>query len=821
MKLKKILSLLLAAACVTVALPSCGGKTEKPKLTNVFKETRLKLPEEYENSENFYIGQLYSAGGKVIGDCNVYDDETGEHREFLLPISEDGSVGMEVDLALVESDNGWMNMNSLSIDENGVATALINKIEWSENGSTQTYILRQYDLSTGKYTDTLLDFPEDENGDRFYANYFQTAADGTVILGSWNGIKLFRDGKFVDLDLGGDAATGNLQVNGIMPCGGKVYVSVVTYRDNENDTTCYEIDTANAKLGEEIDIGSTSFNFDSWNTKLGPGYDFYNSDQNGVYGCTLKDGSKVEVLNFINSDIDSSLFDNYAVLSQDKFMAIGYDSDLGTNTLTLCTRVPEDQIAEKIIITLATNNLYYNVRKKILNFNKSSDTYRITVTDYSQYNTNDDYSLGGSRFDMDLIAGKIPDIILVTPDMNYDSYVAKGLFIDLYKLMEADESFNKDDYLENIFKAYEINGKLYSLVPSVHLQTFAAKTSLLDGIKHWNAAEFMQYVKSHPEIQAFDYDFNRTTFINYMLRWSRDSFIDADTGVCHFDSDEFKNLLEFTKSLSTDNFWDSVDYGDRGDDFWQEYRSRYVDDRVLLAEVNFYNIEDTYKSLLYYTLKGEFTFVGFPSDDGNGASFYSDNEYCISARSKNKEGAWEFLKTLINEDSQMPVKSKWGYWDMPVNGIPVLKKAVDKIFENAMTPPDDNNNGGIIIGKYDSVLSSTVETSTETTSVETETTEAVNDSEVDNDGDGIIDENDVIDVPDVDYEDPYRTPLTQAQVDQIRELLEGTTHISRYDKTLIDIVTEEASAYFSGQKSLDETARIIQNRVSTYVNESR
>lgn len=855
MKLKKILSLLLAVTCVAVALPSCG-KTEKFKLTNVFKETRLKLPDEYTNNDNFYMNQLFTSGGRVIAQCNEYNSETGGSREYLLEIHEDGSVGMDIDLGLENTDNSWMNLNGISFDENGGATALINKYQYDENGSNQTYFLRQYDLSTGKYTDTSLDFPQDdENGDRFYPNYFVSAADGTVLIGSWNGVKLLRDGKFVDLDIGGDSSTGSTEVNGFMPCGGKIYVSIASYSETGSDTTCYEVDTVNAKLGEEIDIGNTSFYFDSWSTKFGPGYDFYNSDANGVYGCTLKDSSKVEVINFINSDIDSNLFNNYAVISQDKFMATGYDSDLGTNTLSLYTRVPDDQIAEKTIITLATNNLYYSMRKKILNFNKSSDTYRITVTDYSQYNTNDDYTLGTTRFNTDLIAGKIPDIILVNGDMNYSSYVSKGLFTDLYQLMEADESFHKEDYLENVFKAYEVNGKLYSLVPSVQLQTFAAKTSLLDGITHWNASEFMQYVKNHPEIQPFDYDTNRDMFINYMLRWSRDSFIDADTGECHFDSDEFKALLEFAKSLSTDDFWSSVNNEQRGDDFWQEYRNRYADNRVLLTQVNFYDLVDAYKNLMYYTLKEDATFVGFPSDNGNGASFYSDFEYCISSRSKNKEGAWEFLKTLISEDAQMPVKSKWGYWSTPVDGIPILKKAVDLILENGMTPPE-NDDSRITIGKYDLLASSVVSTSSETASAETETTdekkvatsndtasaetetaettEAVDDGEaVDVNGDGIIDENDVaedtassdgdivIDDPIIDYEDPYNTPLTQAQVDQIRALLEGTTQIARADEKLNNIVTEEASAYFEGQKSLDDTVRIIQNRASTYISESR
>ena len=163
---------------------------------------------------------------------------------------------------------------------------------------------------------------------------------------------------------------------------------------------------------------------------------------------------------------------------------------------------------------------------------------------------------------------------------------------------------------------------------------------------------------------------------------------------------------------------------------------------------------------------------------------------CISERSKNKEGAWEFLKSLINEDAQMPVKSKYGYWSNPTDGFPILKAALDKLAEIAMTKQDSG-----IIAYATSVVAET--TSEETTSEET------------------------TEEPDIDYNDPWSTPLTQAQVDKIMDVIKNTTQVARYDTKLTDIINEEAAAYFNGQKSLDETAKIIQNRASTYINESR
>lgn len=41
------------------------------------------------------------------------------------------------------------------------------------------------------------------------------------------------------------------------------------------------------------------------------------------------------------------------------------------------------------------------------------------------------------------------------------------------------------------------------------------------------------------------------------------------------------------------------------------------------------------------------------------------------------------------------------------------------------------------------------------------------------------------------------------------------------DQNIANIINEESGAFFAGQKSAEETARIIQNRVSVYIGEIR
>ena len=63
--------------------------------------------------------------------------------------------------------------------------------------------------------------------------------------------------------------------------------------------------------------------------------------------------------------------------------------------------------------------------------------------------------------------------------------------------------------------------------------------------------------------------------------------------------------------------------------------------------------------------------------------------------------------------------------------------------------------------------------------------------------------------------------LTQADIDQILALINATTGVYDYDTEILDIVSQEVSAYFAGDKDVKATADMIQSRVNLYVQEQR
>ena len=67
----------------------------------------------------------------------------------------------------------------------------------------------------------------------------------------------------------------------------------------------------------------------------------------------------------------------------------------------------------------------------------------------------------------------------------------------------------------------------------------------------------------------------------------------------------------------------------------------------------------------------------------------------------------------------------------------------------------------------------------------------------------------------------YLLTPSEAQMDRFWKLYESTEQITGRNDALLDIVMEQADVYFAGDKTLEETVKLIQNRASLYVNENK
>ena len=79
-----------------------------------------------------------------------------------------------------------------------------------------------------------------------------------------------------------------------------------------------------------------------------------------------------------------------------------------------------------------------------------------------------------------------------------------------------------------------------------------------------------------------------------------------------------------------------------------------------------------------------------------------------------------------------------------------------------------------------------------------------------------------------EYDDTYYVgdkeyvikPLTQEERDYIVDFIKNISTITNsYSLDIIQIIEEESQAFFNGEKTAEETAKMIQNRASIFVSE--
>lgn len=494
----------------------------------------------------------------------------------------------------------------------------------------------------------------------------------------------------------------------------------------------------------------------------GTKYDFILSDSTSIYGYNMGDAEPVEIMDTVDSDLYFGNVSNVQLIDDMQFLATYSDPETGYVSIGLFTKVPAEEVKDKTVIVMAAMYVDYTLRKQVVDFNKSNDEYRIQIKEYNKYATAEDYMAGYTQLNTDIVSGKMPDILIADSDMPLDSYIAKGLIADLNPFIEKDPDINREDYLENIFDAFSQNGKLYRMVPSFEVLTVIGKKSIVGDRTGWNMQEYKEVMDSQPEgTHSFD-EMSRGSMLNTALMMTKDEYINADTGECYFNTPGFVELLEFANQ-----FPEEIDYSTwEEDNYWTEIESMYRENRTILLNCYLSDYHDFNRME-----KGQFgedvTFIGFPTESKNGNAIIPVTQITLSAKSGCQEGAWEFIRYYLTDE----------YQDAITYQFPIKKSSLTNKEKAAMERPyweDEEGNKEYYDDTY-----------------------WINDVEI------------TID------------PMTQEEASEVTTFLSNLSLVGIYDTDMIDIVTEEAQAFFEGQKSAQEVADIIQSRMKIYVSESR
>lgn len=779
--LKRCLCVFIAAAAA-LSMTACK-KAEAPMASkeNIYKAEKIPMPRKFD-----YVAGLGSVGDNIYI-LGVSSETTGEGEETryisttqLSIVAPDGSEKSCIELAKDDgTGSSSKNVQRMCINDDGSVTLLMILYSWDEETgeSSQQYFISDYSADGKLIKENDITDINKSDDDYVYFDTLLVDTDGTRYLSGNNSIyAIDKDGKALFTIEGEENSGGSSgsYLNGLYKTGDGRIVTIENSYSYDNDTykSTYKakvIDTDKKGFGDEYALPGSFGSYYSG----GGDYDLYISKSNSMCGIDIETGTETTVIDWLKSGFDTTTMDSATILSDGRILCTSYEYESSGNgyswsnsdlVLTILTKVDPSEIPDKKLIKMSVWYLNYNLKQRIVEFNNTNENYQIEVTSYNEYtDESGDYMAGLTKLNNDLIAGNIPDILVLDTSMPVDSYISKGLLADLNTFIDKDEAINKEDFLPNILDIFTVNGKLYSLSPKFTIQTIVAKQSLIGDINGWTMADYKAFEESHPDIAMFNKnDMTRDGFVSYALTYSYDSFVNRETGECYFDSDGFKQILETAKSFPEEIDWNNVEEHN-----WEEQEAAYREGRTLLLNAYFYNF-GSIREYEQARFGDKMAFIGFPCENKNGSAIYPDLEFSITAKAKNPDGAWEFVRYFFTDEYQNQIDGSF----------PIRESAYPALMEKAKEKP-----------YY----------------IDSETGEKV---EYDN---KYWIANQEIDIGVNTDEDNQR----------MMDFIRSVSGKYSYDQELLNIINEEAASFYSGQKSVDEAASIIQNRVNIYISESR
>ena len=697
------------------------------------------------------------------------DEAATEDIEEKDVVTEDPSSA-DMDIKYPENSSSYEYTNYenffFTADGNVCGMKMVMHEDWErpENNLSKCYLVRWNE--EGKiFEETEIEGLNLNNQEEYsYICFVAECKDGSVslILGGddFYKINVGKDGKVSPKKKLADAAKPLFQsyMNVMRVEPGLLYSIYYSEEDySKNYAAFYNVDT-----DEVSDVRELPSNFgSSWSydtMALGLDKKLLFTTNNGINEYTSGDTDSKPRMNSINSDLCITRFFNIIETSPESFIGIyAEDWESGVKAAVFTYVKPED-IVDKKVITLAGNYIPFDLKKRVVDYNRNNQNYRIVMKTYEQYNTmENEYTGAVTQLNNDIVSGGMPDILYVSSNLPVENYIAKGLVADIGKLIASDEELSKVEFLQNVFDAYSIDGTLHYVIPSFNINTMIAKKSLVGNMSTWTMEDMKKVVAGlGDEASAFG-EMTRENFMNFAMYYCGSQFVDVATGKCNFNGPDFIGIMEYAKTLPQEIVYDE-------DDWDKDYMSQYRDNKTLLMSCYMGDF-----SYLVQNIKGafgdDFTYAGFPTETGKGSYVECYSSYVLSAKSANLDEAWSFVRYYLTEEYQKE------------QSMPVHKNLFEEKVKQTMDRPYwEDENGEKQYYDYTTLING---------------------------------------------EEVILQPFTEAQMKELLSFVESVDRRSYADQEIVKIIMEEIEAYFSGQKSAADVAAIIQSRAQMYVDTNR
>ena len=758
---------------MAISLIACGS-TESGSTEVDARPDFVYVPEYFnwdvEQPENGYINTYGVINGYMLGMMHTYDNEKGTSVQEFLRYSLTDNTLLKIPY-VSENDNEYVNNVTLQTDGSLVACA--EEYIWDEKtemGKSHYRIisLDESGAVTGSISlDELCKELEDKY-DYLYIQNIAVDAEGVIYL-------TFEQ-EVVAVNADGSKAfnietSSWIQGMGNMP-DGSVYVTY--YSDGVYALSV--IDKESKSFSATYEMGNNSPNgFYS----IAEGNVMYYSDGSAVRKLDLEAGANEVIFNWLGADINGQYVQGVHYVDENTIMAYYRDWSTDEENFVKVVKTDASLVPEKEILTMAALMSDSSIQQDVVAFNKASDTHRIELKTYldlasmtsADYENYEQFISDAQTRMLNDITGKNPPDIIVATDgyINKDVLVEKGVLEELTPYLQK-AGYETEDFVQGVVNSYAIDGKLYTLPNRFSASTLMADSAIVGDEAGWTLKEALEILKNLPEGVSYATYTTPQSFVQQCLMYGYSMFVDEQKGTCNFDSDEFKAVLEMAKTFPKEYVHDENAMSPP---------LRVQNGEILTWDLHIYDLQEIQMGLAVFGDRTP-TFIGYPGVAGNGALIQgSGGNYAICSKSEYKDVAAEFVIDIITKPYDPEDYSSWG--------LPVLQEDLESYIDSELEIEYlKDENGELILDEEGNPIPL-------------------------NGGGG---------VGYGDWEYTYR-PSTREEADIMLDIINGACATSgSFNASIYSLIMEDVEAYLNDQKSVDDVAALIQNRVSLYLMEN-
>ena len=488
----------------------------------------------------------------------------------------------------------------------------------------------------------------------------------------------------------------------------------------------------------------------------------YLADTQGLW--RMAEGELTEVCHFFDRDYPLTALYGMEALEDGSLLL---QVECLEEELALRIEGNHEPLPEKQEITLASTwTGLYSLDSASAKFNRISERYHVTTMyPYDVYSSTvvENRSAKIEEFkdqlQMEISAGRGPDLYFNFGDggtINSVDMAGGGYLQSLEGVLEDGEA-----YLPAALEDGRIDGVLYGIPYLCRLYLTAYSKDFAGERTSWTLPELMEAVRKS-DAEALQWGFDGTAIVLYYGLYDNDNkiFIDWEAGESHLDEEPFKEFLEFAREYADEK-------NDRPDR--DEMAVDVKAGRVLAVNPNAYGGIMNWGVLwgggsdglsLEGIFQGKPACIGYPRSEGNGIYIQTAMFY-MNANSDKREGVEEFLRYLLSDEVQERINFSYIVGNTgALPFLPVRLSALEKSIEMARARKESGETGS-----------------------------------------------------------QMRPALTEEQAEAAHFLIENARPGSWKVTEVENIIREELEPYFQDRRSLEETVKILDNRVQLYLDE--